>query len=399
MLRNLVTGVMLVCTVILFGGCKGSNDNLEIKSGLVARVGDEVIKMRELEARKKSLPPAQRKKFEGEAGRAKLVDEMIKERVVYLAALENKLQNRENIRTELDYSRRLILIRAYYGKLAEEMVVSDKEIKEYYENNEFDYMTNSIIKAQHIFSRDSLKAVEWKERIDSSDDKYIFNKIAKAESEDSTTAKENGVLGSFNPSGYIKFVGKDKKFGNAVDWLSVGEISDVIAYDKGYSIVKILEKKQAKLKPIEDVRESIIKSIKSSKIKEVVVEDIERLEKKYHAVNYLRENLIKNTKSAEELWELAQDETSPEKKIIYYRAIAHGYPDHKFAPQALFMTAFTYSEELGDFSFARRALEELFKKYPDSEIIESAKWLEENMGKKTFKLDSADDIKKEMNKD
>jgi predicted DNA-binding protein len=162
--------------------------------------------------------------------------------------------------------------------------------------------------------------------------------------------------------------------------------------------VKILKKKPATLKPIGDVRESIIKKIKGSKIKEVVVKEIERLEEKYHAVNYLREDLIKNTKSAEELWELAQDETSPQKKIIYYRAIANGYPDHKFAPQALFMTAFTYSEELSDFPFARRALEELFKKYPDSEIIESAKWLKENMGKKAFKLDSADDIKKEINK-
>ena len=307
MLRKLVTGVALVCTVIVFGGCK-DNSSVEISSGLAARVGDEVIKTREVNARMESLPHGQKTKFKGEVGKSKLVDEMIKERVVYIAALENKLQNKENIKMQLDYSRRLILIQAYYAQLAEQMVFSDDEIKEYYDDNKLDFMTKSRIKAKHTFSHDSLKAVEWKKRIDNSDDNHLFDKIAKEENEDSTTILQEGLLGYFNPDGYIKFVGKDKKFGNAVDWLSVGEISDVIAFDKGYSIVKVLEKVPATLKPIADVREEIIQKIKGSRIQDVVIKEIDRLEKKYNAVNYLREELVKNTKSANELWELAQNE-------------------------------------------------------------------------------------------
>ncbi|MDZ7859627.1 MAG: peptidyl-prolyl cis-trans isomerase [Candidatus Krumholzibacteriota bacterium] len=394
MSRNLFTVIIVICAVSFIAGCKGGDD-IEVKSGLVARLDDEVIKERELKARMKSLPYSQKKKYEGEAGRAELVDEMIKERVLYKAALENKIQNKESIRTKLDYARRAILIKAYYGYMAEKMECTDKEIKEYYDNHQLEFKNESTVRAQHIFSRDSLKAAEWKKRIESSDDPHIFNKIAKKESEDLSTSQNNGILGYFNPYGYINFVGKDRRFGNAVEWLSEGQISDVISYDKGYSIVKVLEKRPATIKPLSEVREDIIRKIKNRKIKEVIENEIKRLQKKYNAVNYLRQELIKNTRSAKELWELAQEEESPNKKIIYYRAISNGYPDHKFAPQSLFMIAFTYSEELSDYVFARRALNELFEKYPDSEIIESAKWLKENMGKNSLKLDSTGSIKKE----
>ena len=399
MLRNLITGVAFVYIVIFLGGCEGENDKLEIKTGLVARIGDQVIKEREFEERIKSLPSSQKRRFRGEIGRAKLVDEMIKERMLYMAALENKLQYNENIKIRLNYTRQTILIQALYAMLADNIECSDEMIKEYYDNNQIEFKTESTIKAQHIFSRDSLKVVEWKKRIDSSKDTQLFSRIAKEESEDSLTAPKGGLLGYFNPYGFIKFVGKDERFGNAVDWLSVKEVSGVIAYDKGYSIVKVLEKKPAVVKPVEDVREIISNKIKSSKLGEVIEEELYRLERKYKTANYIREELIKNTKSAKELWELAQDENSPENKILFYTAIFEGYPDHKFAPQAMFMTAFTYSEEMSDFVFARRYLSKLFDKYPDSEIIESAKWLEKNMGKKTLNLDSMGDIDEEIKKE
>jgi len=399
MLRNLITGVAFICIVIFLGGCEGGNDKLEIKTDLVARIGDQVIKVREFEERIKSLPPAQKKLYKGEIGRSRLVDEMIKERILYMAALENKLQYNENIKTRLNYIRQTILIQAYYTMLAENIECSDEMIKEYYDSNQLEFKIESTIRAQHIFSRDSLKVVEWKKRIDSSEDPQLFDRIAKEESEDSLTALNGGVLGYFNPYGFIKFVGKDERFGNAVDWLSVKEVSDVIAYDKGYSIVRVLEKKPAVVKPVEDVREVIIQNIKSSKLGEVIEKELYRLERKYKTANYIRQELIKSTKSAKELWELAQDETSSENKILYYTAIFEGYPDHKFASQALFMTAFTYSEEMGDLVFARKYLAKLFEKYPDSEIIESAKWLEKNMGKKTLNLDSRGSIDEEMKKE
>lgn len=203
MFRNLITGVAFIYIVIFLGGCEEGNDKLEIKTDLVARIGDQVIKVREFEERIKSLPHAQKKLYKGEIGRSRLVDEMIKERIFYMAALENKLQYNENIKTRLNFIRQTILIQAYYTMLAENIECSDEMIKEYYDSNQLEFKTESTIKAQHIFSRDSLKVVEWKKRIDSSKDPQLFNRIAKEESEDSLTALNGGVLGYFNPYGFI----------------------------------------------------------------------------------------------------------------------------------------------------------------------------------------------------
>ncbi len=72
------------------------------------------------------------------------------------------------------------------------------------------------------------------------------------------------------------------------------------------------------------------------------------------------------------------------------------YPEHKYAPQALFMIGFVYAEEVMDLVQARRVFDELLKKYPDSEVAESAKWMIENLDQPHPKFESVDDMKERM---
>jgi hypothetical protein len=85
--------------------------------------------------------------------------------------------------------------------------------------------------------------------------------------------------------------------------------------------------------------------------------------------------------SAEELWARAQSETGPAARIRMYRKIVSRFPDHEHAPEALFMVGFIYSEELKKEDLAAKTFEELIKRYPDRTIIETAKWMLENMNK------------------
>lgn len=75
------------------------------------------------------------------------------------------------------------------------------------------------------------------------------------------------------------------------------------------------------------------------------------------------------------LWERAMEQTAPEEKIKLYREILSGYPDGQLAPQALYMIGFIYAEELQDTLKAQNALEDLLIQYPESNLIESARWL------------------------
>jgi outer membrane protein assembly factor BamD (BamD/ComL family) len=133
-----------------------------------------------------------------------------------------------------------------------------------------------------------------------------------------------------------------------------------------------------------------------TKVEEAFKKEIDRLKQKYPTDNYVRETLKETTRTPEELWEMAQIEEEPHKRIEYYRNIVNLYPTHKNAPQALFMIGFVYAEDLQDFPMARRTFDELQQKYPESEMNESGKWMIENMGKPRPRFDSVEKMQKAM---
>jgi len=116
-------------------------------------------------------------------------------------------------------------------------------------------------------------------------------------------------------------------------------------------------------------------------------------------VNFVREKILETMRSPEQLWEMAQEEETPYARIQYYRNIVNQYPDHQYAPQALFMIGFVYAEELQDLVQARRTFDELIKKYPDADVVESAQWMISNLNIKHPKFESIEDMQQRMRED
>lgn len=94
-----------------------------------------------------------------------------------------------------------------------------------------------------------------------------------------------------------------------------------------------------------------------------------------------RRSIEKKPKSPEELWEAASLHLDPRKKIRDFEKFLDQYPDHEYAPRVLLMMGFVYSEELKDTARARKLFNELVEKYPGSDVVETAKWMIENMDK------------------
>ena len=395
MSKRIITVIaMAVMTTAVLVSCSEKGDKIEVNSDLDARVGNTKVTKKEVDNRMDSMSPQLKSKYKGKEGRAKLVDAIIDEELLYLAAEKTDLRYDDTVKEQIRQAEKNILITAYYDKSIRQKVdVTDAEIEKYYNDNWEEFMNRAIIKAQHAFSTDSMKVVEWKRRID---DGEMFNKIAKYESEDRSTAQTNGNIGYFNPYGYIKFYGESKAFSDQVKDLEVGQVSGVVVTEKGYSIVKISDKKPENIKPLSEVRKKILDKLRSEKAKTTLLQEIASLRKEYEPVNFVRDDIIKTTRSPEELWEIAQEEDANYTRIQYYRNIVNRYPDHKYAPQALFMIGFVYAEEVMDLVQARRTFNELIKKYPDTEVAESAKWMIENLEKPHPKFESVDDMKEQM---
>ena len=66
--------------------------------------------------------------------------------------------------------------------------------------------------------------------------------------------------------------------------------------------------------------------------------------------------------------------------IKYYESVFKNFPDDVNAPNALFMTAFLYANELGDLDSARDDYQKFLEKYPNHEMAASAQAELDNLG-------------------
>ena len=68
------------------------------------------------------------------------------------------------------------------------------------------------------------------------------------------------------------------------------------------------------------------------------------------------------------------------KSAKYYKQVFDKYPSSKDAPRALFMSAFINANSLNNFDEAKNIYELFIKKYPENELVTSAKEEIKNLG-------------------
>ena len=387
------------CVVSMVSSCSREKKDgaLKVKSGLAARVGDIKITEEFMLRTFEELPDNQKKQFKGPDGQARFVERLIEQHLFYLAAVDAKMDQTDEMRERLRWVTMNILVAEYFSKsISDKIKIEPKEIEEYYASHPQEFVQAPVMRAQYLFTADSLKAVKWKKRIAQGE---VFTKIAAAESEDKATASSGGDVGYFNPGGYIKGVGDTEGFSKAAEKLELGVASGIVRLNDGFAIIKVTEKNPQKTQTLDEARRTIEAKLQAQKTEEAYKSVVEELTKKYKPENYIRERLDKTTRTAEELWEMAQIEPDARNRIQYYRDIVNLYPTHKNAAEALFMIGFTYAEELKDFVQARRTFDELKQKYPQSPMLESAKWMIENMETEHPKLESFEGVQKRVEED
>ncbi|MDQ1147187.1 foldase protein PrsA [Bacillus sp. SORGH_AS 510] len=127
--------------------------------------------------------------------------------------------------------------------------VTDKELKDYYDNYQPE------IKARHILVADEKTANEVKKKLDGG---AKFEDVAKEYSTDTASAQNGGDLGWFG-------TGKmDPDFEKAAYALKVNEISAPVKTQFGYHIIQLTDKKEKK--SFEDMKKEIEYQVKSSKL-------------------------------------------------------------------------------------------------------------------------------------
>jgi foldase protein PrsA len=135
--------------------------------------------------------------------------------------------------------------------------VTDKEVKEYYDNYKPE------IKARHILVADEKTASEVKSKLETGEK---FEDVSNTYSTDEAAKAAGGDLGWFGPGAM------DPTFEEAAYALKKDEISAPVKTSFGYHVIQLTDKKEKK--SFEEMKEQMEKELKSSKLTNEKINEI-----------------------------------------------------------------------------------------------------------------------------
>ena len=251
-----------------------------------------------------------------------------------------------------------------------------EDIEDYYQTKIADFNVKKKYKASHIlthlkpadieggFSEEEKqkkaeeeakkKSREHLERINKGAD---FGEVAKKHSDDLASGANSGSLGEF-PKGTMV-----SAFEKALEKLKPGEISEPVLSPFGYDIIKLEDIKEQRIKPLTEVKEKIITTLKEIKARQRVKRIIKRVHKEAKQDG--------NLDKAAEKHQLQTAETG------FFSRKEHLIPEIGNQPQ-FFNTAFSLEiNNVGDpiftpeVSYVLKVIEEKPKYFPElSEVKE-----------------------------
>ncbi len=182
-----------------------------------------------------------------------------------------------------DQIRRYTITVNYIEKtIANKVVITDDEVKKFYEENKARLVEEPEVRASHILiGVDAAASAEDKKKAKEKAEALLkevkagkdFAELAKASSTCPSSA-QGGDLGPFKKGQMVP------PFEQAAFALKPGEVSDVVETQFGFHIIKVTEKKDGKTTPLEEVQDKIRSYLKNQKVNKNIGEFVTGLRKK-----------------------------------------------------------------------------------------------------------------------
>jgi len=309
-----VIGVIIICAFVLYFNKSPSGDVAAIVNGesiTIQEINDQYDRVPEqykqvitkemlLNQSVNELLLLQEAKKEGISVTAEELSEVIDNLITQSGLSKedfDKTLEEQNLTIEFleDYYRKQLTINELLNKtVISKIIVSSSEIKEYYENNQNEFVMPEQVRARHILVNSIEEAEEILEELNKEAD---FIDLAKKKST-CPSASQGGDLGYFARGQMVK------EFEDASFALDVGEISPVVETQFGYHIIKLLDKKPETVTNLEGAMGEIELKLKQEKQNAVVTDYLNMLIDKSN-IKIFEERFI------EEKETLAESKTSP----------------------------------------------------------------------------------------
>jgi peptidyl-prolyl cis-trans isomerase C len=348
---------------------------------VLAKVGDHEIREHQLDDVLSGMPQHQQKEFSGARGRMRLLDQLVNRELLVQEAQAMGLDKDPEVRKQLEDFRTGVLLQAYQRKMVESLPQpTPEQVKKYYEEHKQEFVVPARVNASWIKCSTKAECERARKRV--VDGKEEFGLVAREVSIDQATAQDGGLLGYFNPVGYVRGLDSERGpvFAKHAFELEAGDVGPVFQWEDGWGFIKVHEKSTERAEPFERAETRISAMLRPSFNDSMLNIELAKLRDKHKVQTFIDIDKELEGKSADELMKLATETSEPHDKIEYYRSLLRKYPHYERADEAQFMIAFVFSEELQDFDKAKPEYEKVIANFPNSQIKESAQYMLQNMG-------------------
>lgn len=257
-----IFSIFIVFTVIASTGCGKAKDS----DSVIASIGNTKITVADFNERIANLP--ERYRDIAQTRKDEYLQELINDTLLYQEAKRKGLEKDKEVQKVIEEARRKILIsRLLKDEVNDATSVSEEEIQALYTSNSDKYMTPEIMRVSHILLQNKEDADAILRDLKGGAD---FEETARGKSMD-PTAQRGGDIGYF-PKGQLM-----PEFENACALLEVDEISGVTKTQLGYHIIKLTERRPPQLRPLDEVKETIVLQVHAIKRRKIFSDLLERL--------------------------------------------------------------------------------------------------------------------------
>lgn len=217
------------------------------------------------------IGPQMAMQFRSPEGIKKVIDELVNQELLYIDALEVKLDKDEEFEKILEDAKINLLKNYALNKVISEEEATEEEVLNFYNEYKDNFQKPESVVASHILVDNEVKANEIIEEIEKG---LSFEEAAKKYS--SCPSKESGGnLGEFSRGQMVPEF-EEKAFS-----MEEGTISEPVKTQFGYHIIKLTNKNEASQSTLEEVRDELYNQIVLMKQQRKYMDKINHLKGKY----------------------------------------------------------------------------------------------------------------------
>ena len=228
----------------------------------VARVGDMVITMEDIDSEIQRIPPYQRTSFETLRGKRTLLDHVIERELLLMAARDAGLDEDSTVLAMVELAEKQVeevRTRAmgqvfYQTMIIESIVIPDSLVADYYQSNMEQYRNDPVALVSHILTSSDEALSEAQAELDSG---IPFDSVAIHLSEHSATSSQGGSIGWTGERSDIPFIGEDQELLALLLDTEPGTVLPPYETNLGTHIFLVVEQMPESYEPIDAVRGNI----------------------------------------------------------------------------------------------------------------------------------------------